>query len=95
MSDGRRLRAAPTHPRLPKQEAERENGHGSRCPSHSTWVAAVATAGDIALRRTVDLDAPGVMERVRVANPAHFDKIVRIVEGVVRRRIPLFRGGCG
>ena len=55
----------------------------------------MATAGDIALRRTVDLDAPGVMERVRVANPAHFDKIVRIVEGVVRRRIPLFRGGCG
>ena len=49
-----------------------------------TW-AAVANAGDITLRRTVDLDAPGAMERVHATNPAHFDKIVKIVQGVVRQ----------
>ena len=48
------------------------------------WVA-VAAAGDIALRRTVDLDAPGAMEHLRATNPSHFDKIVKIVEGVVRQ----------
>lgn len=46
---------------------------------------AIATAADIGLRRTVDLDAPGVMERVRVANPAHFHKIVKIIEGVTQQ----------
>ena len=45
---------------------------------------AIATA-DIGLRRTVDLDAPGAMERVRAANPSHFDKIVKIIEGVARQ----------
>jgi len=35
---------------------------------------AIATAADIGLRRTVDLDAPGAMERVRAANPSHFDR---------------------
>ncbi len=46
---------------------------------------AMATAADIGLRRTVDLDAPGAMERVRAANPAHFDKIVKIIEGVTQQ----------
>ena len=46
---------------------------------------AVATAADIGLRRTVDLDAPGAMEHVRAANPGHFDKIVKIIEGVTQQ----------
>ena len=46
---------------------------------------AIATAADIGLRRTVDLDAPGVMEAVRAANPNHFDKIVKIIEGVTQQ----------
>src|SRR5882724_1152356 len=46
---------------------------------------AIATAADIGPRRTVDLDAPGAMERVRAANPSHFDKIVKIIEGVARQ----------
>jgi hypothetical protein len=46
---------------------------------------AVATAADIGVRRTVDLDAPGAMERVRAANPAHFDRIVRIIDGVTQQ----------
>ena len=49
-----------------------------------TW-ATIATAADIALRGTVDLDAPGAMERVSAANPAHFDKIVKIIEGVTQQ----------
>jgi hypothetical protein len=49
-----------------------------------TWVA-IATAADLGLRRTVDLDAPGAMERVRAANPAHLDKIVKIIEGVTQQ----------
>jgi hypothetical protein len=50
-----------------------------------TCVATMATAADIGLRRTLDLDAPGAMERVRAANPAHFDKIVKIIEGVTQQ----------
>ena len=46
---------------------------------------AIAAAADIGRRRTVDLDAAGAMERVRVANPAHFDKIVKILEGVTQQ----------
>lgn len=46
---------------------------------------AIATADGIGLRRTVDLDAPGAMERVRAANPGHFDKIVKIIEGVTQQ----------
>src|SRR5262245_18575223 len=49
-----------------------------------TWVA-VANAGDLTLRRTVDLDAPGAMERVHATNPAHFGRIVKIVQGVVKQ----------
>ena len=48
-----------------------------------TWFG-MATAGDIVLRRTVDLDAPGAIDHVRATNPAHFVKIVKIVEGVVK-----------
>ena len=46
---------------------------------------AIATAADIGLRRTVDLDVPGAMDRVRAANPDHFDKIVKIIEGVTQQ----------
>jgi hypothetical protein len=53
----------------------------------------MATAADIDLRRTVDLDAEGAMERVRAANPAHFDKIVKIIKGV-SSLILLCRAGC-
>ena len=49
-----------------------------------TWIA-IAAAADIGLRRTVDLDAPGAMERVRAANPIHLDKIVKIIEGVAQQ----------
>ena len=48
------------------------------------WIA-IATAADVGLRRTVDLDSPGAMEQVRITNPAHFDKIVKIVDGVVQQ----------
>ena len=48
------------------------------------WFA-TATAADVDVRRMVDLDAPGAMERVRADNPTHFDKIVRIIEGVTER----------
>jgi hypothetical protein len=43
---------------------------------------AAASGADTGLRRTVDLDAPGAIDRVRAANPAHVDKIVKIIEGV-------------
>ena len=45
----------------------------------------IATGADIALRRTVDLDAPGATERVRADNPAHFGTIVKIIEGVTQQ----------
>jgi hypothetical protein len=49
-----------------------------------TWVA-VASGTDSALRRSVDLDAPGAIDRVRATSPAHFDKIVKIIEGVTEQ----------
>jgi hypothetical protein len=49
-----------------------------------TWVT-IATAADSGLRRTVDLDAPGAIERVRAESPAHLQKIVKIIEGVTQQ----------
>ena len=49
-----------------------------------TWFA-TATAADLDVRRMVDLDAPRAMERVRSGNPTHFDKIVKIIEGVTQQ----------
>jgi hypothetical protein len=49
-----------------------------------TWVT-IATAADSGLRRTVDLDAPGAIERVRAESPVHLQKIVKIIEGVTQQ----------
>ena len=51
------------------------------------WVSAVA-AGDVPRRHTVDLDAPGTIEAVRAANPSHYDRIVKIIEGVLHQPDP-------
>ena len=49
-----------------------------------TWVT-IGTAADSGLRRTVDLDAPGAIGRVRSESPAHLQKIVKIIEGVTQQ----------
>lgn len=50
-------------------------------------VSAVA-AGDVPRRHAVDLDAPGAMEAVRAANPSHYDRIAKIIEGVLHQPDP-------
>jgi hypothetical protein len=44
-----------------------------------------ATAGDVTLRHTVDLDAPGALDGLRQSNPAHFEAVRRILDGVLER----------
>jgi hypothetical protein len=38
--------------------------------------------------RPVDLNAPGVLAALEQSNPAHYEKIRRILEGVVQTRDP-------
>jgi hypothetical protein len=47
--------------------------------------AAVAAAGALVPGRTIDLDRPGALETLRQANPAHYEKVRKIVEGVLQR----------
>lgn len=49
-----------------------------------TWVAVAGPAAR-PLLRTVDLDAPGAIDGVRASNPAHFEKIMKIIGGVVHQ----------
>jgi hypothetical protein len=48
------------------------------------WTA-VAAAADAPPRRTIDLDQPGALETLQRANPAHHEKVRRIMEGVLQR----------
>lgn len=47
-----------------------------------TSVAAAQTPA----ARTVDLDAPGALEALERSNPAHHEKVKRILEGIVQKR---------
>ena len=48
--------------------------------------SSVAAAQAPTPHRTVDLDAPGALEALERSNPAHHEKVRRILEGVVQRR---------
>lgn len=49
-------------------------------------IAAGALAGSGAgASGTVDLTEPGALDRLRVSNPAHYEKITRIVAGLVEK----------
>jgi hypothetical protein len=48
------------------------------------WIA-LAAADAPRPGRTVDLNAEGALAALRQTNPAHFDKVARILEGVSRR----------
>ena len=50
----------------------------------SLWTG-MATAGDLTLRQTVDLDKPGALEALQQSNPTHFDKVCQIMSGVARQ----------
>lgn len=47
-----------------------------------TSVAAAPTSAD----RAVDLDAPGALQALKRSNPAHHEKVQRILEGIVEKR---------
>jgi hypothetical protein len=51
----------------------------------------LAAADEPPSRRTVDLNEPGALEALQKANPTHYDKIRRILEGVLQQsdaRVP-------
>jgi hypothetical protein len=50
----------------------------------SLWTAVVA-ADAPRLGPTIDLNAPGALERVQQSRPAHFEKVRKILEGVLHR----------
>ncbi len=51
----------------------------------------VATAGDVASGRALDLNEPGVLEALQASNPTHYEKVRKILEGVLHQpdaRVP-------
>jgi hypothetical protein len=48
------------------------------------WTALVG-ADAPRLGPTIDLDAPGALETLRQSRPAHFEKVRKILDGVVQR----------
>ena len=45
----------------------------------------LAVADEARSRRAVDLNEPGALEALQGSNPIHYDKIRRILEGVLRQ----------
>ena len=48
-------------------------------------ILTLTAAGPVTLTRTVDLDRPGALEALERSNPTHYEKVLKIVEGVVRQ----------
>jgi hypothetical protein len=46
---------------------------------------ALAVAAPAGLTRTVDLDAPGALAALEQSNPVHHEKVLKIVDGVIRQ----------
>ncbi len=47
---------------------------------------AVAVAGDAVPGLTLNLNKPGALEALRHSNPAHYEKVHRIMDGLSRQR---------
>ena len=45
----------------------------------------VAAAGDATPGRTVNLNQPGALVALQLSNPAHYEKVRKILEGVLRQ----------
>jgi hypothetical protein len=48
------------------------------------WTA-VATADDVIVRHAIYLNRPNALEVLQQTNPMHYEKVQRIMEGLVRR----------
>jgi len=48
------------------------------------WAGVVA-ADDASPRRTVDLNNPGSLEALQQSNPAHYEKVRKILEGILQQ----------
>src|SRR5690348_16088436 len=48
-------------------------------------VESVAAASRPALARTVDLNAPGALEMLQRSNPAHYEKVRHILDGILQQ----------
>jgi hypothetical protein len=46
---------------------------------------ALAAAAPFTPTRTIDLDRPGALEALEQSNPVHHEKVLKIVEGIVRQ----------
>ena len=59
----------------------------ARARSVVLMLGAVALAGaaPAAPMRTIDLDQPGALAALQQSNPVHHEKVLKIVEGIVRQ----------
>ena len=48
------------------------------------WIA-VAVAGDANPARTVNLNKPGALETLQQSNPTHYDKVRKILNGILQQ----------
>jgi hypothetical protein len=48
------------------------------------WIA-VAVAGDATQGHTINLNEPGALEALQHSNPAHYEKVRKIMEGLFQR----------
>ena len=49
------------------------------------WTA-IAVAADINSGVTVNLNKPGALETLRESNPTHYDKIGKILDGILQQK---------
>jgi hypothetical protein len=52
----------------------------------AVFAAIACASGDACAARAIDLGAPGALTDLELSNPAHYAKVLKILEGVVRQR---------
>jgi hypothetical protein len=50
------------------------------------FAAVACAAGSACAARAIDLGTPGALADLELSNPAHYAKVLKILEGVVRQR---------
>jgi hypothetical protein len=56
------------------------------------WIA-VVVAGDANPARTVNLNKPGALEVLQQSNPTHYEKVRKILDGILSSPTPTFLVG--
>src|SRR5262249_57233733 len=48
------------------------------------WIA-VVVAGEFNSARTINLNKPGALEKLQQSNPTHYDKVRKILDGILQQ----------